>query len=80
MEYTVIVPVYNEYESLAELCDRFFNVFQSIGKAEQFEILIIDDGSTDPSKEIIKRLCAERKYIKGIFCRKNIGKSFPISF
>lgn len=78
-EYTVIVPIYCEAESIAELCDRIFKVFNSIDKASDFEILFVDDGSTDSSKEIIKKLCSERSYIKSIFLRKNFGKAIALT-
>lgn len=79
MEYSVIVPVFNEAESLVELCDRIHKVFESIDKNETFEILFVDDGSTDSSKEIIKELCSERPYIKSIFLRKNFGKAMALT-
>ena len=53
MEYTVIVPVYNEEKSLVELCDRVYKTFEIIGKSKDFEILFVDDGSRDLSKEIL---------------------------
>ena len=78
-EYTVIVPIYCEAESIAELCDRIFKVFHSMNKASDFEVLFIDDGSTDSSKEIIKKLCGERSYIKSIFLHKNFGKASALT-
>lgn len=79
MKYTVVVPVRNESKTIAELCDRIFSVFHSLGDAKEFEILIIDDGSTDSSGAEIKKLQREKGYVKGIFLRKNMGKSFALT-
>jgi len=78
MEYTVIVPIYCEAESIAELCDRVSKTFESIGKDKNFEILFVDDGSTDSSKEILKKICNEKPYVKAIFFRKNNGKALAL--
>jgi glycosyltransferase involved in cell wall biosynthesis len=79
MKYSVIVPVHNESKTIAELCSRIFNVFHSMGDVKNFEILILDDGSTDSSKKEINKLQSENKYIKGIFLRNNMGKSFALT-
>ena len=79
MKYTVIVPVRNESRAIAELCDRIFTVLHSMGSAKDFDILIVDDGSTDSTKDIIKKLQDEKKYIRSIFLRRNMGKSFALT-
>lgn len=79
MKYTVLVPVYNESNSLTELCDRIETAFRSIKEEKEFDILIVDDGSTDSSRDVIKSLCAGRGYVKAIFLRKNVGKSFALT-
>jgi|TARA_B100000315_G_scaffold22100_1_gene19289 glycosyltransferase involved in cell wall biosynthesis len=78
-EYTVIVPIYCEAESITELCDRVFKVFASMDKASDFEMMIVDDGSIDASKSIIKDLCNERAYVKSIFLNKNFGKAIALT-
>lgn len=78
MEYTVIVPVYNEEKSLVELCDRVYKTFEIIGKTKDFEILFVDDGSRDLSKEILKKLCLEKTYVKSLFLRRNNGKALAL--
>ncbi len=79
MEYSVVVPIYNEAGSIVELTNRVYKVFESMGKGANFEILFVDDGSTDSSMEILKKLCNERIYVKSIILRKNIGKSFALT-
>ncbi len=78
MEYTVIVPVYNEEKSLVELCDRVYKTFEVMGKSKDFEILFVNDGSRDLSKEILKKLCIEKTYVKSLFLRRNNGKALAL--
>ncbi len=78
MEYSVVIPVYCEAESIEELCDRIFKVFDAIGKNKDFEIIFVDDGSADSSRIILKRLQSERPYIRVIFFRKNVGKTVAL--
>ncbi len=73
MDLSVILPVYNEEESLDELTRRIEKV--CIAEKLSFEIIFIDDGSTDASWEVIRSLAAEAKHIKGIRFRRNYGKA-----
>lgn len=73
MDISVIIPAFNESESLPELCHwikRVMNV-----KKYSYEIIIIDDGSTDRTWETVKSLKKENKNISGICFRRNYGKS-----
>lgn len=79
MEFSVVVPIYNEAKSLTELTDRLCKVFKFLGKEKNFEILFVDDGSTDSSKEILRRLNQENSCVRYLFLRKNYGKSFAIT-
>src|SRR3989338_9556471 len=78
MEYSVVVPVYCESESIIELCDEVFKVFDSMGKNKTFEIIFVDDGSTDSSRDILRSLRSERSYVKTIFLRRNSGKTVAL--
>lgn len=73
MDLSVILPVYNEEESLDELTRKI----EKVCTAEKlsFEIIYIDDGSTDASWEVIRKLASEAKHIKGIRFRRNYGKA-----
>lgn len=73
MNISVVIPLLNEEESLKELHDWIVSVMQ----ANQFsyEILLIDDGSTDGSWKVIQQLASENPYVKGIRFLKNFGKS-----
>lgn len=76
-EISVVVPVYDEEESLLELTEWIAKVLTNKGCS--FEILLIDDGSRDNSWKVIEQLAAERKYIKGIRFSRNYGKSAALN-
>lgn len=73
MNISVVIPLLNEQDSLTELHDWIANVMQS--NHFSYEILFIDDGSTDDSWNIINQLAAHNKNVKGIRFLKNFGKS-----
>ncbi|APY11747.1 glycosyltransferase [Seonamhaeicola sp. S2-3] len=73
MNISVVIPLLNEQESLKELHDWIANVMQS--NHFSYEIIFIDDGSTDNSWQTIKKLASENKAVKGIRFLKNFGKS-----
>ncbi|MCH5240627.1 MAG: glycosyltransferase family 2 protein [Muribaculaceae bacterium] len=73
MDISVVVPLYNEAESLPELAEWIERVMEENGFS--YEILFIDDGSTDNSFQIIRTLSQKNKAIKGIRFSRNYGKS-----
>ena len=73
MNISIIIPLLNESESLNELCDSISNVMSSYNFT--FEVILIDDGSTDKSWEVIQKLSNKSANIKGIKFLKNYGKS-----
>ncbi|MCF8381148.1 MAG: glycosyltransferase family 2 protein [Bacteroidales bacterium] len=73
MNISVVVPLFNEDESLPELVSWIKRVCQE--NQLSFEILLIDDGSNDNSWQVIHELSAENKEIKGVKFRQNYGKS-----
>ncbi len=78
IEYSIVVPVYCEAESLVELTDRIHSVLTSAGSAGAFEIILVDDGSVDKTPAVISKLCAERPYVRSITLRRNCGKSMAL--
>ena len=74
---SVVVPLYNEEESLRELTDKIVDVAKHTGKP--YEIIFIDDGSTDRSFEILKELHARNPNVKVVQFRRNFGKSAALS-
>ena len=73
MNISVVIPLLNEQESLNELYDWVAKVLQS--NHFSYEIIFIDDGSTDGSWEVIKQLSDRDSNVKGIRFMRNFGKS-----
>jgi len=73
MDISVIVPLYNEEESIGELFSWIQRVMKEHGFS--YEVIFINDGSTDKSWSIISQLCNEHAEAKGIRFRRNYGKS-----
>ena len=73
MDISVIVPLYNEAESLPELEAWIARVMEQNGFS--YEIIFVDDGSTDNSWQIINRLREKNPAVKGVSFRRNYGKS-----
>ncbi|MGC6489744.1 MAG: glycosyltransferase family 2 protein [Flavobacteriales bacterium] len=77
MDISIVVPSYNESESLAELClwiDKVMNVHNY-----SYEVIIVDDGSTDKSWSIIQTLNQNNPLIRGVKFRRNYGKSAALN-
>jgi len=72
-EISIVIPLFNEEESLKELSDWIAKVM--LDNKFTYEVLFIDDGSTDSSWKIIEQLSKENHNIKGIKFRRNYGKS-----
>lgn len=73
MDISVVVPLYNEAESLPELTERIRRVMNDGGFS--YEILFVDDGSTDDSWQVITRLASTDACVHGVSFRRNYGKS-----
>jgi glycosyltransferase involved in cell wall biosynthesis len=73
MQLSIVIPLFNESDSLNELVDWITDVMQS--NAISYELLFIDDGSTDDSWLTLTRLCASSPQIRALRFTKNFGKS-----
>ena len=73
MDISVIIPLFNEEESLPELYAWIERVMKAYGFS--FEVIFVNDGSTDHSWQVIQRLGSESDHVKGIKFRRNYGKS-----
>ncbi len=77
MDVSIVIPLLNEADSLKELTTQIYKQLQSINK--KFEIVYIDDGSTDDSFEVLKSLQTEFQEIHIIQFNRNFGKSAALS-
>ena len=77
MDISVVIPLYNEEESLKELNDWIERVMTS--NHFSFELIYIDDGSSDDSWKIIEELASSHSYVKGLRFRRNYGKSAALN-
>jgi glycosyltransferase involved in cell wall biosynthesis len=76
-DISIIVPLYNEDESLPELAEWIEKVCGEHGYS--YEVIMIDDGSTDNSWDVIQELSAANPHIKGIKFQRNYGKSAALN-
>ncbi len=72
-DLSVIVPIYNEEESIPHLCARLFGSLDVLGKT--FEIICVDDGSSDGSLRELKKISDLRKELRVVAFRRNCGQT-----
>jgi glycosyltransferase involved in cell wall biosynthesis len=77
MDLSIVIPLYNEEESLPELCGWIKQVCSE--HQLSYEIILIDDGSTDDSWKVIQNLRNTDDTIKGIKFQRNYGKSAALN-
>lgn len=77
MKLSIVVPVFNEEQSLVELIQRISTVAQS--HKYDLQVLLVDDGSTDGSWSMIEQLSSDHSEIRGIRLRRNFGKAAALS-
>jgi len=77
MQVSVVIPLFNEDESLPELCSWITRVMEK--EQLSYEVILIDDGSTDNSWEVITQISAANKAFKGIQFQRNYGKSAALN-
>ena len=73
MDISVVIPLYNEAESLPELFAWIERVMKEHGFS--YEVIFVNDGSTDASWQVITELKEKSSCVKGIKFRRNYGKS-----
>ena len=73
MDLSVVVPAWNEAESLPELAEWVDRV--CVSSSIGYELIVIDDGSSDNSWEVLRQLASRNGRIKAIRCRRNYGKA-----
>ena len=75
--FSIVIPVYNEEDSISELCARIFASVLSL--ESDLELIFVNDGSTDGTQQVIEALHEKYSWIKYIVFRKNFGKSAALN-
>lgn len=77
MEISILIPLFNEENSLPELYQKITDVLNRLNKS--YEIIFIDDGSTDQSYKVLERLSETDDHLRVYRFRKNYGKSAAVA-
>lgn len=77
LDLSVVVPIYNECESILLLLDAIASALKSQGL--RYEIICVDDGSTDGSSEHLRQLALHRSDLKAVLLRRNYGQTAAMS-
>lgn len=75
--YSIIAPIYNEFESLPILYDRIKQVMDTTG--EPWELILVDDGSTDGSTDVIRALARKDKAVRPVIFARNFGHQVAVT-
>ena len=74
MKISFVIPCYNEKNTISTIVDQIKNSFQLI----EYEILIIDDYSTDGTRDILKKISEKNKTLKIFYSESNFGKGYSL--
>src|SRR5262245_32505099 len=74
---SVVVPALNERDALGPLIDEIAEALEPSGR--DFEVIVIDDGSTDGTIDLIAELSEARPWLRGLRLRRNSGKSAALA-
>ena len=77
IKYSIVAPVFNEAETLPQLHKRIKHVMTSM--RQPWELLLVDDGSTDGSTETIRRLAAQDPHVRPVIFARNFGHQIAIT-
>src|SRR3989344_6148012 len=72
---SIIFPCHNEQDNLVPLCSKIIQVFP---KTYNYEIILVDDGSSDTTANTITKLARKNKKIKGVFFYKSFGHQMAL--
>src|SRR5260370_28019901 len=77
LTYSIIAPIYNEFENLPELYRRVKEVMDST--REPWELILVDDGSSDGSTERIRELAPKDKTVRPVIFARNFGHQIALT-
>jgi len=75
--FSIIAPIFNERESMPELLRRVSAVMDGLGEA--WELILVDDGSSDGSTDEIRRLAAQDEHIRPVIFARNFGHQIAVT-
>lgn len=73
MRYSIVIPIKDEEENIVDLLSEIEPVMQTLG--QPWELICIDDGSTDQSLHILQNLCKQKPYLRLLVFTRNFGQS-----
>lgn len=71
---SVMIPCYNEEENVVPMSEAIVNLFEGELANYDYELLFIDNDSSDQTRPLLRKICAENKHIKAILNAKNFGQ------
>jgi dolichol-phosphate mannosyltransferase len=77
IQYSIIAPIYNEFENIPELYRRVSEVMNSTGEA--WELILVDDGCSDGSTDRIRELAAKDKKVRPVVFARNFGHQIAVT-
>ena len=75
--YTIVAPIFNEIDNIPELYARIRDVLAGTGKT--WELILVDDGSTDGSTELIRELAKKDRHVRPVIFARNFGHQIAIT-
>jgi glycosyltransferase involved in cell wall biosynthesis len=78
LKLSVVVPAFNEEKSLLELCNRIEKMAEDNGIGDCVELIVVDDGSTDKTPEILQEMALDNENFRPVRLRRNSGKSLAL--
>jgi len=73
MDISIVLPVYNEVDNLRQLCLEITTAMQGLDR--EYEVILVDDGSTDGSRELLATMAREDQHLKVVLFRRNFGQT-----
>ena len=71
---SILIPCYNEEENVVPISEAIVNLFEGELSQYDYELLFIDNDSSDNTRPLLRGICANNQHIKAIFNAKNFGQ------